>query len=82
MWLKFDLYSVRGQVVRLAEALPRVLPPGLAEGPKLGHAGSTCSCSVHQSHSGLSSRARACSILWRPQAYCPRCVSAPRQAVL
>ena len=34
-----DLHGVRQQGVRLAEALSRVLPPGLAEALELGHAG-------------------------------------------
>ena len=51
----------------LQEALPRALPPGLAEALKPGHAGEVCtgdicSCSVHPTGSAMQKRSFSVSL--------------------
>ena len=43
------------------EVLSLALTSGLAEALQPGHARDICTCSVHQSHTGLSSQVRSCS---------------------
>ncbi len=58
---RIDLHGVRQQVVRLAGGAVQGPATRMAQALKPGYAGGIRTCSVHQSHSGLSSQVRSCS---------------------